>query len=144
MNELPFIVASTPVEKVVDVKVIRKGKEKTFKVKIGELEEQKEPEAAAREKSDLGMTVEEITPNLARQFGLSEESGLVVVQVEGNSPAEEAGIKPGDLILEVDQDPLRNLDDYKKKIRQYEQDDTILLLVKRGGATLYLTLTVWE
>lgn len=144
MNELPFIVASTPVEKVVDVKVIRKGKEKTFKVKIGELEEQKEPEAAAREKSDLGMRVEEITPNLARQFGLSEESGLVVVQVEGNSPAEEAGIKPGDLILEVDQDPLRNLDDYKKKIRQYKQDDTILLLVKRGGATLYLTLTVWE
>ena len=144
MNELPFIVGSTPVKKVVDVKVIRKGKEETFKVKIGQLEEQKEPVVAAGEKSDLGMTVEEITPDLAGHFGLSEKSGLVVVQVESNSPAQEAGISPGDMILEVDQEPVENLADYRKKVRQYKKDDTALLLVKRGGATLYLTLTLWE
>ncbi|MFH1349468.1 MAG: DegQ family serine endoprotease [Pseudomonadota bacterium] len=144
MNELPLIVASTPVDKTVGVEVIRKGRKESFKVKIGRLEEGKEAEAAVEQKSDLGMTLEEITPELARQFGLSEKSGLVVVQVKENSPAVEAGIRRGDFILELDQEPIRNLDEYAKKIKQYKKDDTLLLLIRRGENTLYLTLKVWE
>ncbi len=144
MNELPYVVASTPVNKIVTVEAIRKGKKKSFKVKLGKLEEEKEPEAVVEEKSEIGMTVEEITPELARHFGLSQESGVVVVQVDGNSPAEEAGIRQGDIIVEIDQVSVKNLDDYKKKIRQYNKGDTLLLLLKRGGSTLYLTLKIWE
>jgi len=144
MNELPFIVASTPVGKVVAVEVIRKGKKKNFEVKTGKLDELLEKEEPVEEKSDLGMTVDEITPEMARQFGLSEESGLVVVQVEDNSPAGEAGIRQGDIILEIDQEPVKNIDAYRKRIRRYKKGDTLLFLVKRKGATLYLTLKVWE
>jgi serine protease Do len=144
MKELPYVVASTPVGKVVKVEVIRKGKRKILEVKIGKLKEEEAEEEFAEEVSDLGMTVDKITPELARQFGLSDERGLVVVQVENNSPAGEAGLRRGDIILEMDQEPMKDLDEYRKKIRQYKKGDTILFLVKRREATLYLTLKVWE
>ncbi|UCB51418.1 MAG: DegQ family serine endoprotease [Deltaproteobacteria bacterium] len=144
MNELPYVVASTPVGKVVEVEVIRKGKKKSFQVKIRQLKEEQVEEEPTGGRSDLGMTVDEITPELAREFGFSEERGLVVVQVENNSPAEEAGIRRGDIIMEMDQAPMKDIDEYSKKIRRYKKGDTILFLIKRREATLYLTLKVWE
>jgi serine protease Do len=144
MKELPYLVASTPVGKVVKVEVIRRGKHKSLEVKIGKLKEEQAEEELTEEVSDLGMTVNEITPELERQFSLSDESGLVVVQVENNSPAELAGLRRGDVIVEIDQEPMKDLDEYSKKIRQYKKGDTILFLVRRREATLYLTLKVWE
>jgi serine protease Do len=137
-------VASTPVNKTVLVEVMRRGKKKSIKVKIGELEEEAEAKAEIEEKSDLGMTVEKITPELVRQFGLSERSGLVVVHVEKNSPAEKAGIRPGDILVEIDQEPINELGKYREKLQEYEKGDTILFLVKRKGTTLYLTMKIWE
>lgn len=142
MNDLPFIVGSTPVGTSVDVGVIRDGQKKTLKVKIGELKEEKEPLEVAKAEPELGMTVEEITPQLAESLGLSEKTGLVVMQVESNSPADEAGLKQGDIILEIDQVPAKDLEGFLKKIREYNTGDTILFLIKRGGKTLYLTLKV--
>ncbi|MBW2608828.1 MAG: Do family serine endopeptidase [Deltaproteobacteria bacterium] len=144
MSELPFVVATTPVGKTVVVKVIRKGKTESIEVEVAELEEEKEKEKIVEEKTDLGMAVEEITPEMARKFGLTEKKGIIVVQVEGNSPAGEAGIRQGDMIIEVDQEPMKDIDRYREKIRQYKKGDTILFLAKRRGATLYLTLKVWE
>jgi serine protease Do len=126
------------------VEVIRRGKSKSFEVKIGKLEDEQVEEEPPEERTDLGMTVDEITPEMERQFGLSETRGLVVVQVEPNSPAGEAGIRRGDIIMEVDQEPMKDIDEYSKKIRRYDKGDTILFLVKRREATLYLTLKVWE
>ncbi len=143
MNELPLVVASTPVGKRVTVEVMRKGEKKSLQVKIGKLEEQREAKAEIEEEKNLGMTLDEVTPELARQFGLSEESGLVVGQVEPNSPAGEAGLMRGDIILEIDQEQVRNMDEYRKRIHNYKKGDTILFLVKRTRATLYLTLKIW-
>ena len=144
MKDLPYIVGSTPVGKEVLVEVIRKGRTERIQVKIGELEGEKEPTEKAEERPNLGLTVHELTPDLARGYGLTETSGLVVVDVEGNSPASDAGIRPGDLILEVDQIPMRDLDRFNKKISEYRDGDTVLFLVKRRGTTLYLTLKVTE
>jgi len=144
MSELPFIVASTPVNKTVLVEVMRGDRKKSIKIKIGELKEEGEAKAEIEEKSDLGMTVEKITPELVRQFGLSERSGLVVVHVENNSPAERAGIRQGDIFVEIDQEPIKEISKYREKLQEYEKGDTILFLVKRKGTTLYLTLKIWE
>jgi serine protease Do len=144
MRDLPYLVASTPVGKTVTVEVVRKGHTKSFQVKIEELKEEKEAQAVRKAEPDLGMTVEEITPELARNFGISETEGLVVAQVEENTPAAEAGIKAGDVILEVDQVPVKNLEQFKQKIKEYKTGDTILFLIKRQGTTLYLTLKVSE
>jgi serine protease Do len=128
----------------VTVDLIRKGRSKSFNVKLGELKEEKDSEAVSEAKPNLGMTVEEISPELAKNFGLSETSGLIVVQVEEGSPAAESGIKPGDIILELDQVPMKELAQFEKKIETYKAGDTILVLLKRRGATLYLTLKTLE
>jgi serine protease Do len=144
MNDLPYIVASTPVGKEVPVEVIRKGKKKRIEVKVGELEEEKEAPVVSEATPDLGMVVKEITPELARNFGLSESSGLVVAQVESNSPAGGAGVKPGDIILEVDQVEVTSVQEFNRKMESYKVGDTVLFLLKRGTATLYLTLKVTD
>ena len=144
MNDLPYIVAMTPVGKKVDVEIIREGKKKKIEVEIGKLAADEEPKVVAEAEPEFGMTVEEITPQLARNFNLPETSGLVVVEVDRNSPAAEAGLRPGDVILEMDQVPVRDLQEYNKRLSRYQKGDTILFLVNRGGNTLYLTLKVEE
>jgi len=144
MRDLPFIVAATPVGKTVNVEVIRKGEKKRFEVIIGELKDEQAAEVGEEETPKLGMTVEELTPELAKNLGLTERSGIVVVQVEDDSPAAAAGLRPGDVILEIDQGSVKSLEDFNSKIEKYKEGDTILLLVKRRGATVFLTLKVSE
>jgi len=144
MNDLPYLVATTPVDKRVEVQVVRDGREKAFTVKIGRLKEETKAAVPMERDLNLGMTVEELTPELARDMGLKEKSGLVVTRVEKNKPADEAGLKTGDMILEVDRRPVSSPEAFDKKMRGYEKGDTVLFLVKRGGTTLYLTLKIWE
>jgi len=143
-HDLPYIVGSTPVGKKVEVEVIRKGVKKSFTVKLGELKGEKETQVLSEARPNLGLTIKEITPELAKNLRLSETSGLVVFQVKDNSPAAEAGIRPGDIILEVDQGPVMDIEQFSRKIETYKSGDTILFLIKRRGATLYLTVKVEE
>jgi serine protease Do len=140
--ELPYIVASTPVGKVVKVEVIRKNERKNFEVKIGELKGEKGRLAFGQEKAKLGMTVHQITPEIAKSMGLSENSGVVITEVQDSSPAADAGLKPGDVILELDHASVPNVETFDKKIETYKKGDVILLLVKRQDSTLFLTLKV--
>ncbi|MEW6668175.1 MAG: DegQ family serine endoprotease [Thermodesulfobacteriota bacterium] len=144
MNDLPMIVASTAVGKTVLVEVWRKNKKETLQVKIGELKDEEKVMAAKTEGGGLGMSLEEITPERAKAFGLADKSGLVVVQVEDGSPAADGGVRPGDVILEMDQTPVRTLEEFNRKVEGYKKGDTILLLIKRQKATLFLTLKVAE
>lgn len=144
MNDLPFVVASTPVEKTVTVEVLRKNKKEALQVKVGELKEEEKLQEASQEKPQLGMALEEITPDSAKNYGLSVKSGVVVVQVQENSPAGEAGVRPGDVILEVDQSPVNGLQQFNQKVQTYKKGDTMLLLIKRQKASLFVTLKVSE
>ena len=83
------------------------------------------------------MHLEALTPEIARSFGLSETSGVVVVEVEAGGPAAEVGVQPGDIILEVDKEPVKDLEQFNRKVQGYKPGDTILLLIKRQGATLF-------
>jgi serine protease Do len=144
-SDLPYIVSSSPVGKKVDVDVIRKGKRMTIEVKLGELQEEGEgPVMSSRTAPKIGLTVEKLTPELARNYGLSESTGLIITQVDNNSPAAEAGLRQGDIILEIDQEQVTNLAQFNQKLSEYKAGDTILFLVKRQGAAMYLTLKVWE
>jgi serine protease Do len=144
MKELPYLVASTPVGKTVEVEVIRKGKQVNLQVKIEKLKESKTLQTDSQAEPNLGMIVKEITPELAKNMGLSDTRGLVVIQVESNSPAAEAGLLQGDIILEMDQVPLKDLEEFHSRIGAYKEGDTVLFLVKRKSATLYLTVKVRE
>ncbi len=84
----------------------------------------------------------EINPELAKNYGLSRNSGIIVVEVESGSPAAEAGLSPGDIIIEVDRKPVSNLETFKGLLAEFKEGDTILFLIDRGGMTIFVTLDV--
>jgi serine protease Do len=146
-SELPYMVSSTPVGKTVDVEVLRSGKKQTIKVKLGELPQDEETILASRAPSSptsLGLYVQELTPELASRYNITSSEGVVIFRVDINSPASEAGLRSGDVILEIDREPIGDTGQFNRKIKDYKEGDTILFLVERSGSTLYLTIKVWE
>jgi serine protease Do len=147
MSELPLIVASTPVGKNVKIDVIRKGEKKALDIKVGELKDDEETSSRATgggstNSNELGFKAGDITSDRARQFKVTEKSGVIILQVDESSPAEEAGLQAGDVVIEVDREKVTDLAQFNKKIKSYKTGDTILLLVKRSGSSLFLTLKV--
>jgi serine protease Do len=138
-GDLPLIVARTPVDKKVRMKVLRDKKELSLNVAVGELKDE-EVVASAPEKGELGMTVQKLTPQLAENLGLDKTDGVVVTGVEPGSSADEAGIRRGDVILEVDRKPVRGVEDYRKAIAGTRKGRGVLFLVRRGESTLFLAL----
>jgi serine protease Do len=137
--ELPTIVARTPVDKKVRMKVLRDKKEVSLNVAVGELKDE-EVVASAPEKGELGMTVQKLTPQLAENLGLDKTDGVVVTAVEPGSAADEAGIRRGDVIVEVDRKPVRGVEEYRKAIAGSRKGRGVLFLVRRGESTLFLAL----
>ncbi|MCM8792557.1 MAG: Do family serine endopeptidase [Candidatus Omnitrophica bacterium] len=118
MRELMDLVSRTEVGKKVKIGVVRDKKEMTLVVEIGERPEDIET-LETEKKTDLwrGMEVKEITPQLAKRFDLKESSGVVVTYVESGSSADEAGIIPGDVVLEIERQPVKTLRDYERITR---------------------------
>lgn len=140
-DELPLMVAETPIGKVVDLGVIRAGKRKTLKVEIKELEDEKEPiEVADTEQEKFGLSVQDITPDIANSLGMEQAEGVVVTNVVPGSVAEAAGLRRGDAILEVGAEKINSAEDFREATRDIEKGKPTLLLVRRGGNTIFLTL----
>ncbi|HEV8342291.1 MAG TPA: DegQ family serine endoprotease [Candidatus Binatia bacterium] len=137
-NELPIIVARTAVNKKARLKVLRDKKEVTLAVAVGELKEE-EVVASTEEKGELGLAVQRVTPEMAESLGLERAEGVVITAITQGGPADEAGLRRGDVILEIDRKPVRNLADYKKAIGE-RKGKGILFLVRRGDNTLFLAL----
>jgi serine protease Do len=135
-RDLSRIVASTPVGKTVEVKVIRDGKEIGRTVQVGEMEKKTETAQLPSHKS-IGLTVQNLTPEIAAELGLKHETGVVVSQVEPGSPSADAGIQAGDLIREVNRKPVKDVEDFREKIEQAKARNSILLLVQRGQNSLF-------
>ena len=142
-NDLPIIVARTPVGKKVDVLVLRDGKEKKLSVTIGELKDE-EVIASTKGKGDLGLTVQRVTPQIAESLGLDRAQGVVITTVEPGSPAEEAGLRPRDVIVEIDRKAILKLSDYQKAVTRIKKGKGVLFLVRRGETTLFLALKTRE
>jgi len=143
-RELPYIVASTSLGKTVPVDIIRNREKMRAEVRVGELKIEEEYQQGSKAEPSFGMILQEITPEIAQQYDLSETSGLIIVNVENNSPAAEADLRSGDIILEVDRTPVRSIAAFNRKIRQYKKGNTILFLINRDGSTRFLTLTISE
>jgi serine protease Do len=138
-GDLPIIVARTAVDKKVRMKVLRDKKEVILNVAVGELKDE-EVVAQAPEKGELGLTVQRLTPQMAESLGLEKSDGVVVTAVEPGSAAEEAGLRRGDVIVEVDRKAVRGVDEYKKAIAGARKGRGVLFLVRRGENTLFLAL----
>jgi serine protease Do len=132
MSELPRIVANTPVGKHVEVVVIRQGEKKKLDVVVGKLKEEKiaKAEGFATEK-EIGLTVQELTPEIAKHLGITEMGGVLVSEVKVGSPAQRAGILRGDIIREIDRQPIEDLKGYKRQMARVEGKKEILMLIQR-------------
>jgi len=141
-HTLSQVVAETAPDTTVKIDLLRNGKEETISVKIGTMHEEGQKAISPQEKSDWGMMVQELTPQLAQQLGLeSGTTGVVISDVNGGSPAAEAGLRPGDLITEVNRTAIRNMNDYQQALNNVKTGENLLLLVKRGSGAFYAVLT---
>lgn len=141
-HDLPALVAQTPVGEKAEVTVLRGGKEQTFTVKLGELTDQQAKAEGGEESGESwGMTVANLTTDIARRFQLDrDQKGVVVIDVDSGSPAELAGIQPGDVIEEVNRQRIESVDDFTKAVASAKDRDTLLLLARRGDFTSFFAL----
>jgi len=154
MRQLPRIVAETSVGASVPVTVWRDGGESVFDVELGELEAAEDQGLLTAEAPEgtvtpdqgaeiLGLTVATVTPELAQKFDLSEEdAGVVITDVDADSNAAEKGLRPGHVILEINQTPINDPAGMRAAVDEALDSgrSAVLLLVQRDDSTSFLAL----
>jgi serine protease Do len=140
MHELLLMIAGFRIGETIKVKIIREGQEKIIPITIAERTEKSELASARQSGEAFGMAVQEITPEIAQHLGLSIKKGIIVVDVQEGSVAEEVGIQPQDIILQVNKIKITTLKEYQKEIAKTGEKGGILLLIKRGKATFFVPL----
>ena len=142
-NTLRNLVAQTEVGKKVPVVVIRNNKEKTIEVTIGEQEAGMQAKVGGQTpeaETKSGITVQELTPEIAKELGYGDDKGVVISDVDQGSVAAEVGLRRGDLIKEVNRQIVKSLADYNKAMASVGEKESFLLLIRRGDNTLYVVV----
>ena len=140
-HELPQIVATTKPGTKVDVRVVREGKEMTIPVTIAEMEAEPARRAGAPDLTKgLGLTAQDITPELARHLDIENRKGVVVTSVEDGGPADDAGFREGDIIRQINRQPVANINEFQKMMAKIKGEKTVLFLVERGDARIFLAV----
>ncbi len=140
-SDLPLLVAQTPVGSTAKLTVLRDKKQVPMTVKIAQLKDA-EVVATAPQKNQLGLAVQNITPEMAESLGADKPAGVVVTSVQPGSVAAEAGIRRGDVILEINRTTVGNTNDFQKLAAQAKPGENILFLMRRGGNNLFVALQV--
>jgi serine protease Do len=141
MTMLPTLVSQTAVGVKAKVTLFRKGKEKIVTVTIGKLQGDADlSDEAEEETASLGMTVQELTPELAESLKIDKATGVLVTNVENGSPAAMAGLMRGDLITEINQEQVSDMETFGKLLAQTKDDKRILLLAQRGSNSRYVVI----
>ena len=152
MKELPKVVAGTPVGKSVPLVILRNGKELTLNVTLGELElaekdnligKTSKKNVKAKEYDKLGFIAEELTDQNISKFKLNDiDAGVVITSVKDNSPAQQAGLNPGMVIIRVGQTEVNSIniidDAIKNAVKQKRK--ALLFLVKVKNGTRFVAL----
>jgi serine protease Do len=124
----------------VKLRLMRNGSFTDLSVKLGELPNEKAAAKTEEGSSDKvldGVTVENLDTQTARQLGLSAgTTGVVVTDVDPSSPLASAGLRRGDVIQEVNHQPVKNVSQFEEVVRKAGNNP--LLLVNRKGSTLFL------
>jgi len=144
-RQLRNVVAATAPGTSVKLDVIRDGREQTLTATIGKMPT--EPVAAAEQPAKpadrlaaLGLSVQTLTPDLAQQLDLPGEKGVLVTGVDDGSPASDADLRPGDLIVEAERKPVSNVAELRNAAGKPK--NRVLLLIKRQGGSLYVVVTL--
>jgi serine protease Do len=141
-GELPRLVADTKVGSTATLQVIRNDKPLTLSLQIAEMPgNPQEAAPTTAPKESLGLTVEPLTPALANQLGVPDKTGVVVARVQDGSPAADAGIQPGDVIVQANRQPVKGVADLRRAINERKPGEAILFLIHRHDASLFVAVT---
>jgi serine protease Do len=141
-HDLPAVVAKTPVGEEATVTLHRDGKTQKLPVTVGKLPSERatREESGHMGQSQWGLQLQEVTPQMARQRGLTDDSGVMVVGVQPGSPAERAGLQRGDILREVNRQPVQTVQDVRDAFAKADTHDSLVLLVKRGQGSLFVAM----
>jgi serine protease Do len=152
-RELVAVVGATPPDKEVTVKLIREREKRTVTLvtsrradnagRAGQEEEEEEQEPASGEGA-LGLTVREITKELAQRYELEETSGILVTGISPGGPADEAGVRRGDIILEAAHKQVRDVKQFDAAVGKAKAGDVVLLRIRRQGTSQFVTVRITE
>ena len=142
-SELPPLVGATPPGEEVDVVVIRDGERRTLEATLIELSASPEELASASESEDsfsnrLGVVVESISPELREQLG-SPEGGVLVTRVESDN-AFRAGLRRGDVILQINNQSIENMRQFEDLVEDLDGDRAAALLIQRDGVRNFVAV----
>jgi serine protease Do len=142
-KDLSFAVAATKVGVPTKLKVFRQGQELTIDVKVGERpdptsEEERASSATSEGQGKLGIRVENLTPESARMLGVESAEGVVVTDVRSGSPADEGGLRSGDIIREINRTTVNKASDLQAVSRNLKAGSTVLLKIVRRGVVQFL------
>jgi serine protease Do len=128
----------------VKLNVLRDGKPITLAVKLGEFPSAEQRASVDKENSNgalQGVTVANITPDVARDMNLSPQTkGVVVQEVNPASRAAEAGLQPGDVIQQLNHRSVKDVQDFDQATNSTKKDSPVLLLIDRDGSTMFLAV----
>jgi serine protease Do len=143
-NDLRLRIAAMPPGTTVHFKVSRNGQSRDVTLALGEAPagngSRNAPGGAAQNTPMRGVQVQELTPDIRDQLGLkSGIKGVVVTDVADGSPASDAGLQQGDVIEQINREPVNSIADYNRLISQAGKQ-AVVLLVNRGGATTFVVV----
>ncbi len=150
-SQLTRDVGVIPPGNSVKLEIVRDGKTRTVEAKLAERPDEQEQsgrtprgKGAEREKGDLlGLSVQDLTPEMLRRAQVEPGTkGAVIVDIATDSPAADAGLEPGDVIVEVNRRPVTSAAEYRNAAKGIKKGDTVLLRVKHGQQTQYVPLRV--
>jgi len=147
VSSLRNVVAQSKVGNKISMKILRSGKEYTVRLVIAEMPREI-AEAIPHQLPDnpkmgafTGLIVIDLTREIARQLGYGkDDKGVIVIRVEPGCPADEAGLRKGDVIKEIDKKRIDNQEDFDRIASTIKKDETILLFITRGDKKFYVTL----
>jgi serine protease Do len=128
-------------QKQLSIKVVQRAEDEAA-VARGEFEDGGDGGSMKEQTPKLGVSLAPLTPELASQLGVSGDDGVVVVEVLEDGPAARAGIRRGDLILEVNRRPVRRPDEVRNAIAKMKDGEMVLLRVRRGNEAVFLAVPV--
>jgi len=126
----------------VELTVLRSGKQKVLTVKIGTLSKDKMmAKTPAQTTDEIGLTVQTLTPKLARQFNAKSGEGVVVTAVKPGSVAAMAGLDVGTIILQVNQKTVQSASDFQKEVKHSANTKRLLLLIRQNDSQRFISLS---
>lgn len=142
-----IVVANSPVNKRVNVKINRDGRERTLNVTLQDRSSVSEAESSIDTKSsyEIGLRLDTLNSDIARRMNIDAENGLVITQVTPNSPGARAGLRPGDIIIEINKQRINSVRDYEDAIKkaEREQQKVILMYVQgRDGVFKFVPVSI--